>query len=302
MRTPESTGQRTLRLWQRHTGAVPDPPAGRRNSSGLARDLEILELLATPDVVRRGGMRVLRIAEAVGRDKAVVSRALATLADAGLVERDAVDSTYRLGHRLYALAARTSEATLAQRARPALRQMMEATRETAHLCVLRGGNVLTLASEVSPQVVATSAWAGATAAAWRTPSGRVLISEWDRPTLQRWYTAHGHDAALVDPPALVPAPGFAVLDEPPSDVLRVTDVVSLHDELVRIRTRGYALSDSELEQGVVAASAPVRDATGAIVASLNLSAPRSRMGGRLDELGAYVARCGTALARTLGHG
>ncbi len=280
---------------------VTTPPAGRRNSSGLARDLEILELLGTPDAVRAGGMRVLRIAEALDRDKAVISRALATLADAGVVDRDPEESTYRLGHRLYALAARTSEATLARQARPALRQLMEATRETAHLCVLRGGNVLTLVSEVGPQVIGTSAWAGSTTAAWRTPSGRVLISEWDRVTLQRWYTSHGHDAALVDPQAPVPSAGFEVLREPPVGALRVTDVTSLHGELQRIRARGYAVSDGELEKDVVAASAPVRDATGGIVASLNVSAPKGRLGDRLDELGAYVARCGAALARTLGH-
>lgn len=280
---------------------MPSPSAGRRNRSGLSRDLEILELLATPDAMHGAGLRVVRIAQVLGRDKAVVSRALATLADAGLVERDAEHSTYRLGHRLYALAARTGEAALVRRARPALRQLTAATRETTHLCVLRGGNVLTLASELSPQLVGTSAWAGATTAAWRTPSGRVLLSEWDQATLQRWYTSHGRDAALVDPHPDVPAAGFALLHEPPESTLRVTDVASLHEELVRIRARGYAVSDGELEQGVVAASAPVRDVAGDIVASLNVSAPRSRMGGRLEELGAYVARCGSALARTLGH-
>ncbi|WP_435746930.1 IclR family transcriptional regulator [Nocardioides sp. SYSU DS0663] len=273
---------------------------GRRNSSGLARDVEILDVLGAPEVEREGGLRVLQVAELLGRDKAAVSRALATLADAGLLDRDPERSTYRLGPRLYALAARTREAHLVQRARPLLRQMAARTRETTHLCALRGGNVLTLHSELSSQVVGTNNWAGTTTAAWRTPSGRVLLSDWDRSSVDTWYAAHGHDAALVSPQES-PDPGmFSLLTDPEPGRLLVRDLESLHAELARIRARGYATSDAELEDGVVAASAPVRDASGDIVAAVNISAPRSRLGDRLEEMGSYVARCAASLAAELG--
>lgn len=278
----------------------PGAPAPRRNSSGLARDLEILNLLAGPEALREGGLRVLRIAELLGRDKAAVSRALATLADADLLSRDPERLTYHLGSRLYALAARTGEAALTQRARPLLRQMVHSARETTHLCVLRGGNVLTLVSELSPHEVGTTGWAGMTTAAWRTPSGRVLISDWDRASVDLWYSAHGHDEALVNPQESRAPGAFSVLVEPPPDNVVVRDLETLHAELGRIRHRGYATSDEELEQGVVAASAPVWDATGTIVAAINVSAPKSRLGKRLGDLGAYVARCGAALSAELG--
>ncbi|HEX6887481.1 MAG TPA: helix-turn-helix domain-containing protein, partial [Candidatus Nanopelagicales bacterium] len=135
------------------TPGHPEVPRPRRNSSGLARDLEILELLASGQSLREGGLGVLRIAELTGRDKGAISRAMATLAESGLVARDPATMAYRLGPGLYALAARTSEATLVQRARPLLRRLTQAVRETTHLCVLRGGNVLTLMSELSPHEV-----------------------------------------------------------------------------------------------------------------------------------------------------
>ena len=277
------------------------PSTGRRNSSGLARDIEVLDLLAGPEARREGGLRVLRIAELLGRDKATVSRALATLADAGLLRRDPDRSTYDLGPRLFALAARTQEALLVQQARPLLRQMATSTRETTHLCVLRGGNVLTLVSEMSSQVVGTTSWAGTTTAAWRTPSGRVLVSDWDHATVSSWYTAHGHDEALVNPQE-APAPGaFTLVTDPAPGRLVVHDLETLHAELTRIRKRGYATSSSELEDGVVAASAPVRDATGTIVAALNISAPKARLGARLEEMGVYVARGAAALSAELGY-
>lgn len=279
---------------------TPAAASPRRNSSGLGRDVEILDLLASPEALRAGGLRVLRIAELTGRDKAAISRALATLADAGLVYRNPEDLTYQLGPRLYALAARTTEATMTHRARPLLRRMVQQVRETTHLCVLRGGNVLTLSSELSPYEMRTTGWAGTTTAAWRTPSGRVLISDWDRTSVDEWYAEHGHDAALVDPAGLGDQGQFRVLDEPPANKVVVSDLESLHAELTRIRRRGYAVLDEELEEGVVGASAPVWGATGSIIAAINVSAPRSRMGTRLDELGSYVARCASSLSAELG--
>src|SRR6185312_7740566 len=81
----------------------------RRNTSGLARDIEILELLGGPEAVKNHGLGVVRVSQLTGRDKAVVSRSLATLADAGLVDRNDATLSYSLGSRLYSLAARTSE-------------------------------------------------------------------------------------------------------------------------------------------------------------------------------------------------
>src|SRR5690554_4338043 len=129
----------------------------RRNSSGLTRDVEILELLGDAEAFRNGGLTMSRIAELTGRDKAVISRALATLAESGLVDRDETTLSYRLGGRIYALAGRTAQATLAARARTSLRQIAQSTRETTHLCVLRGGNVLTLISELSSHEFRTTA-------------------------------------------------------------------------------------------------------------------------------------------------
>lgn len=275
-------------------------PSPRRNSSGLARDVEILDLLASGEARREGGLGVSRIAELTGRDKAVISRAMATLADADLIARDPHRLTYHLGPRLYALAARTTEATMVSRARPILRRMTQISRETTHLCVLRGGNVLTLFSETSPREIATTSWAGTTTAAWRTPSGRVLISDWDRASIDAWYERHGNDAAVISPEEVRHSGPFELLLEPPPNKTVVRDLRSLHAELARIRQRGFALLDEELEEGVVGASAPVYDATGAIVAAVNISAPRARIGPRLLELATFTAKGAAALTAELG--
>lgn len=276
------------------------PSAPRRNSSGLGRDIEILELLGTDEAVRSGGLGVSQVAQSTGRDKAVASRTLATLAESGLVERDDDTLRYLLGPRLYALAANTASTTLVHASRSILRRLVQSMRETSHLCVLRGGNVLTLLSELSPHEVRTTGWAGTTTAAWRTPSGRALLSDWDEESLARWYEDHGHDQPLVGRFDQADPTGFPVLDAPPSGNSPVTDLASLYNEIGRIREQGYALSDEELEFGVVAASAPITDFTGRIVAAINVSAPKARIGPRLEILGTLVSRAAHELSARLG--
>src|SRR5262245_49191904 len=121
-----------------------------RPASGLRRDIELLEVLAGQEAQTRGGLGVSRIAELSGREKSQVSRALASLAEEGLVDRDPDTQAYRVGWRWYALAARTGETRLASVSAPFLRRLVAQLHETVHLCVLRGNGVLTLVSESSP--------------------------------------------------------------------------------------------------------------------------------------------------------
>ena len=274
--------------------------APRRNSAGLRRDLELLEILGSPESESAGGLGVVRVAELAGRDKGGVSRTLATLADAGLVSRDTVTQSYRLGYQLYALAARTLESRLVRASAPFLRRVVTATHETTHLCVLRGGSVLTLASELSELAFRGLGWEGVSTAAWRTSSGRVLVSDWAEHDLRGWYALHGHDDPVTSPvtPLLQSSGGTSAAL---TDVMPVvTDFETLWAEVSRIRRRGYAIVDEEFEKGVVGVSAPVFDFRGTIIAAINVSAPKPRLGAHLDEAGMLTARVAAELSSQLG--
>lgn len=275
-----------------------NPP--RRNSAGLRRDLELLEVLGSPEAETAGGLGVTRVAELAGRDKGAVSRTLATLADAGLVSRDPLTQGYRLGYQLYALAARTLESRLVRESLPYLRRVVAATHETTHLCVLRGGNVLTLASELSDFAFRGLGWEGVSSAAWQTSSGRVLISDWQESELRDWYETHGHDAAVTSPVT----PLLALSNPAPDATAQVTPIVvdfdSLTSEIHKIHRNGFATVDEEFEKGVVGVSAPVRDFRGKIIAAINVSAPKTRLGGHLTEAGRLTARIADELSHQLG--
>ncbi len=284
-----------------------DREVSRRNASGLARDLTILEVLAEAETPE--GLGVVRVAAALGRDKATVSRAMSTLADAGILRRDEDSRLYRIGPKIFALAALTAEATLVREARPFLRRVARQSRETTHLSVLRGGSVLTLLSELSPNEIRTRSWEGRASDPLLTPSGRVLLSEWGDAELAEWYAQQSSTAQPSSTPLAMdeeededvdlatPAPTWFDATEA---TLPVYDLARLLQETARIRRLGYATSDEEFEVGVVAASAPVRDHTDRIVAALNISAPKARVGSNLDRLGIYVANAADRLSQQLG--
>ncbi|QIM19571.1 IclR family transcriptional regulator [Leucobacter coleopterorum] len=281
-----------------------DPGAsddGRINATGLGRDIRLLEMLASDAATRLGGYGVTELAKLTGRSKTVVSRALATLATTGLAARDPETQRYRVGPRVFALAARSAEAELVQSGQPVLRSLVGATHETAHLCVLMHGNVLTLASELSPHELRSAGWQGVRTAAWRSSSGWVLLSDWDETALRQWYDERGHDSTVIGDDVFGrEASPFSLHERPPASTGKVRDFEGLLAEIERIRAVGYSVLDEDLEEGIVGVSAPVLDHTGRVVAALNVSGPKKRLGDKIEALGGIVRQAGATLSRRLG--
>ena len=277
-------------------------PTQRRNAAGLSRDLEVLEVLGTPEALRNHGLGVNRVAELTARDKGQISRTLATLADAGFVDRDRATGKYRLGFQLYSLASRTAEARFVEEAGRFLRKVVNLTHETTHLCVLRGGNVLTLKSELSTHAFRGVGWEGVSVAALSTSSGRALLSDWNDAEIDEWYAEHAQDTLIIRPTI-----GASLQDEgalPQVDQSRrlgkIKNVEDLKKELAVIRKVGYAKVDEEFEWGLVGASAPIRDQSNRIIGVMNVSAPKTRIGSHLDQVGEIIAKVGLEFSLYLG--
>ena len=245
----------------------------------LGRGLQLLLALESDEALLRDGLGVVEIARLVGRDKSQVSRGLKTLAALGLVERDSRTLDYRLGWRVFGLAARAGDRRLLTVAPPLLRELVARLGETGHLSVLVGGEVLTLLSEPSPNAVRASGWSGRRVPAHCTSSGRVLLFDHDREAL----------AGLF---------GDGVLTAPGPNAPR--DLDELERRIAAARAEGCALTREEFEPGLVAAAAPIRDFRGRIVAALNISAPQFRFEDRLDAAGEETRRAADELSSRLG--
>jgi IclR family KDG regulon transcriptional repressor len=251
---------------------------GERETN-LRRELAILTVLGGEEAVEDGGLGVVRIADLIGREKSQVSRTLKTLAESSFVDRDAATLQYRLGWRFFALASRAGEQRLLKVAPPLLERLVENVGETAHLSVLQGVEVLTVLSKSPPHAVKADGWAGRTVPIYCTSSGRALLFDHDDEALQ---------SLLSDVEFRELRPGT------------VRNVEELEESIAFARERGYALVDEEFEFGLVGAAAPVRDFKGQLVAALNVSAPKFRLGGRLKSAGQEVKGAADELSALLG--
>lgn len=252
-------------------------PEARETS--LRRGVAILDALAGDVSVRNGGLRVTDLVELVGREKSQVSRTLKTLAECGLVERDDEELRYRLSWRFYSLAARAGEQRLLEQAAPLLRRLVARLDERAHLSVLQGAEVLTLLSESSGHSVQAAGWTGRTVPCWCTSSGRALLFDHDRTALQALLARTAFQARGPNAPH---------------------SVEELGERIAAARERGVAVVRDELEQGLSAAAAPVRDVRGRLLGVLNVSGPTFRLGEHLDAAAAEVLAAAQELSAALG--
>ena len=70
-----------------------------------------------------------------------------------------------------------------------------------------------------------------------------------------------------------------------------------------VRERGFALAVDELEVGLTAAAAPIRNAHGDVVASMSVSGPTFRLTeDRVDEVVAALVAAATEVSHRLGWG
>jgi DNA-binding IclR family transcriptional regulator len=82
----------------------------------------------------------------------------------------------------------------------------------------------------------------------------------------------------------------------------IVDPAQLRTQLAEVRRRGYAQTLEELEEGLNAVAAPVRQADGEVVAALSVSGPAFRMRPvDLPRIGRLTMEASDTVSRRLGH-
>ncbi|MDB4607010.1 IclR family transcriptional regulator [Pontimonas sp.] len=270
------------------------------HSSGLVRDLEVLELLGTDASWQDGGMGVQEIATRLGRDKGQVSRVCHTLASTGLVNRDRITRKYRLGHHLYALAMRTQEAHLATLARPALLELMASAEESAHLTVLRGGDIMTVHTELAQDPERDDRFDGISLPALKTASGRAILATFTPDEIAAWWEEHGElrmDYPTHPETSPIQLTEVRRLRKKPNSL---NSLAALQKALKTAQKAGFAIADGDLTENIVDAAAPVRNAFGIVVGAISVGARKNRIRDGNIALGQLVFDSARALSLRLG--
>lgn len=216
----------------------------------VERALAILEILA-----RSGEAGVTGIAAEIGVHKSSAFRLVATLEKSGLVEQCEDRGKYRLGMGILRLAgATTVRLDVVHEARPICRKLASATGETVNIAVLSEHSALYLDQVAGASSLQPQNWVGQHIPLHATSNGKVLLSGLTEEELGR---------TLGSMPAYTDA--------------TITGKKRLYRELAEVRERGYATAVDELEVGLTALAAPIRNAHGDVVAALSVSGPTFRL-------------------------
>lgn len=217
-----------------------------------------------------------QLAQRTGLAKSTTSRLLLALERNQLVRREE-SGAYRPGELFMRHAWRSpGEAGLVALAQPVLEHLGELTGETINVGVVRGECVEQIAQVSSRYLLGATDWVGRPVPLHASALGKVLLA-------------------------------FGAAPLPGGKLERLTERTITHrsvllSELEEVRRRGYAVTNEELEDGLVAVAAPLRGPGGRSLAALSVSAPVSRVGVR--ELPQVAAQCvieAAELSRRLGH-
>jgi len=216
------------------------------------------------------------LARRVQLPRSTVHRIVVSLVREGLLERHA--DQVRLGVRLFEIGQRVPrQRVLRDAARPYMQDLREATRQTVHLAILEGSQVVYVDILASPGAPPLPSRVGGRLPAHATGVGKAMLAFSPPETVRA--VLDGGLPRLSERSAV--APGL------------------LASELDRIRRDGVAFDREESGPGIVCAASPVLGAGGDVLGALSVSGWTTRL--RLDHVSPAVRTATLALSRSLGH-
>ena len=194
------------------------------------------------------------VAAATGLSRAAARRFLHTLVHLGYMRSD--DGRFSLRPKILELGyAYLSSLTLPEVAMPHLEDLVEQVRESSSVSELDGGDVVYLARVPTKRIMTVTISVGTRFPAYATSMGRVLLAAQPDDWLDTYLSTvslRGLTGHTITKPG------------------------GLRQELRKIKARGWALVDQELEEGLRSLAAPIRDADGTVVAAVNVSTHAGR--------------------------
>jgi len=223
-------------------------------------------------------MGVSDLARTLGLHKNNAFRLLATLELAGYIQQTPATELYHLGPRCLELGhAFARSHTLMDRARPILEDLARDLGETAHLAVLSGNTsghhqVVHLDGVLPDQLVLTGLRIGQRLDAHCTALGKTLLAGEIGNRSLPGLALEARDGAGESIEAELAAASLTQYTN-----ATLADSQKLIDELRAVQLRGYATDLEEFSAGLRCVAAPVREASGRVIAALSLSGPSMRL-------------------------
>lgn len=241
------------------------------------RAISVLEILA-----QRGEAGVSEVAAEIDVHKSTAFRLLGALEARGLVEQAGERGKYRLGFGIVRLAgAVTGRIDITQQGRVVCERLAEEIGETVNIAVKQEHYAINLYQVRGPGAVSSHNWVGQLTPLHATSSGKILLA----------YMPAQERAALLAEAGL--------RRETPHTL---TSRTKLEKNLAEARERGYACTVEELEVGLHAMAAPIRDRDGEVTAALSASGPSYRFTEeRMRELAPVLVKGAEEISHRMGY-
>ena len=222
-------------------------------SSGAVQSIE--RAFALLRAVATGPAGISELARRVTLPTSTVARLLSTLEGIGAVERLGDGITYRVGSAVSGLAAAVDRgASLADRARPFLVELVARVGETAGVSVLDGTEVLYLDHVESENQVQVRSWTGTRLPLHVVSSGLVLLA--------------------YQPQTFIDDVVRGTLARFTRSTISSPDAV--RSRLLSIREEGHCWTAREFDDGITSVAVPIMGPTGVIVGALHVHGPAYR--------------------------
>jgi DNA-binding IclR family transcriptional regulator len=243
----------------------------------LDRAVAVLELLGESD----GPLGLADVCERMELHKSTAHRALMVLERTGLIERTP-ENRFRLGLKLYELGSRAIEQIdLRARVQPWFRKLSAQVGETVHLGVMQKTSIVYL-DKVDPinRRVWLASRIGASNPVHCTAMGKAILA-FLPPDAAADIIAHIRFTRFTPRTLCTPE--------------------ALQRSLDRVRRRGYAIDDEEVECGVRCVGAPILNESGRPVAAVSVSGPSSRITQQsVPGIAEHLLKCCREISASLG--
>jgi DNA-binding IclR family transcriptional regulator len=224
-----------------------EAPKERGGIQSLQRAFAILEAVAaSPE-----GINLADLAKQVGLHTSTAFHLVKTMAQLGYVSQVRDSKRYRVGSKLFTLAAGALEENeLLALATPVLDRLTAETGESAHFAIRSGNQIVVIARTSGQGLLQLADRAGAPRPAHATALGKVLLSALEPAQIREF---------LGDEPLRKFTPKTIV------------EVDALVREIQDVRKTGIGYDDGEFDAEVRCVAVPVHDFTGRVAGAIGIS-------------------------------
>lgn len=222
------------------------------------------------------------ICKALDLNKTTVYRLLSTLMNNGYIEQVKGSNKYRCTFKLFEMGnKRIQDLDLLEEAKPALEKLADLTKETVHLVVEEGTEIVYIHKVESTNTIRMHTWVGKKNPMYRTAVGKAILAFSDKEkAIDIWNKSE-------------------IVQNTPYTITNINDFL---EQLVLVRKNGYAIDNEETEIGIRCVAAPILDFSKNVIGALSISIPTIRFPeNEIEIYGNHVKKCSEVISKKLGY-